>query len=164
MDGTSSGGGHHSGRHWQTYNTRVQSKVRSLANLAAASATCQPAAAARRSQGYTERGTTSGHTLVLPGPGLYTTSGHSRLGMLTLNIHRQHSALALARALGYFAPHAARHTGATGLVAPLGRWLCGVGASIERFFARQGRCRACKARSWHVSLRTADDKHLRRLP
>ena len=34
----------------QTYNTRVQSKVRSLANLAAASATCQPAAAARRSQ------------------------------------------------------------------------------------------------------------------
>ena len=30
--------------------TRVQSKVRSLANLAAASATCQPAAAARRSQ------------------------------------------------------------------------------------------------------------------
>jgi hypothetical protein len=31
-------------------NTRVHSKVRSLANLAAASATCQPAAAARRSQ------------------------------------------------------------------------------------------------------------------
>ena len=34
----------------QTYNTRVQSKVRSLANLAAASAACQPAASARRSQ------------------------------------------------------------------------------------------------------------------
>ena len=31
-----------SGRHAQTYNTRVQSKVRSLANLAAASATCEP--------------------------------------------------------------------------------------------------------------------------
>ena len=44
------GGGTSSGRHAQTYNTRVQSKVRSLANLAAASATCQPAAAARRSQ------------------------------------------------------------------------------------------------------------------
>ena len=44
------GGGNSSGRHAQTYNTRVQSKVRSLANLAAASATCQPAAAARRSQ------------------------------------------------------------------------------------------------------------------
>ena len=43
-------GGTSSGRHAQTYNTRVQSKVRSLANLAAASATCQPAAAARRSQ------------------------------------------------------------------------------------------------------------------
>ena len=41
------GGGNSSGRHAQTYNTRVQSKVR---NLAAASATCQPAAAARRSQ------------------------------------------------------------------------------------------------------------------
>jgi hypothetical protein len=92
MSVTLSGEGASSGRHAQTYNTRVQSKVRSLANLAAASATCQPAAAARRSQGYTERGTTSGHTLVLPGPGLYTTSGHSRLGMLTLNIHRQHSA------------------------------------------------------------------------
>ena len=43
-------GGASSGRRAQTYNTRVQSKVRSLANLAAASATCQPAAAARRSQ------------------------------------------------------------------------------------------------------------------
>ena len=32
--------GTYSGRHAQTYNTRVQSKVRSLANLAAASATC----------------------------------------------------------------------------------------------------------------------------
>ena len=39
-----------SGRHAQTYNTRVQSKERSLANLAAASATCQPAATARHSQ------------------------------------------------------------------------------------------------------------------
>ena len=37
-------------RNTQTYNTRVESKVRSLANLAAASAICQPAAAARRSQ------------------------------------------------------------------------------------------------------------------
>ena len=33
-----------------TYDTRVQSKIHSLANLAAARATCQPAAAARRSQ------------------------------------------------------------------------------------------------------------------
>ena len=33
-----------------TTHTRVQSKIHSLANLAAARATCQPAAAARRSQ------------------------------------------------------------------------------------------------------------------
>jgi hypothetical protein len=33
-----------------TYDTRVQSKIHSLTNLAAAKATCQPAAAARRSQ------------------------------------------------------------------------------------------------------------------
>ena len=32
------------------YDTSVQSKIHSLANLAAARATCQPAAAARRSQ------------------------------------------------------------------------------------------------------------------
>ena len=44
------GGRTSSGRHAQTYNTRVLSKVRSLANLAAASATCQPASVARRSQ------------------------------------------------------------------------------------------------------------------
>ena len=36
--------------HTATYDTRVQSKIHSLANLAAARATCQPAAAARRSQ------------------------------------------------------------------------------------------------------------------
>jgi hypothetical protein len=46
----SSRGGHFQRTTRQTYNTRAQSKVRSLANLAAASATCQPAAAARRSQ------------------------------------------------------------------------------------------------------------------
>jgi hypothetical protein len=42
------------GGHFQrttlTYDTRVQSKIHRLANLAAARATCQPAAAARRSQ------------------------------------------------------------------------------------------------------------------
>jgi hypothetical protein len=38
--------GQYSGRHAQTYDTRVQSKIHSLANLAAARATCQPAAAA----------------------------------------------------------------------------------------------------------------------
>ena len=38
--------GQSSGRHAQTYDTRVQSKIHSLANLAAARATCQPAAAA----------------------------------------------------------------------------------------------------------------------
>ena len=43
-------GGTSSGRHAQTYDTRVQSKIRSLANLAAARATCRLAAAARRSQ------------------------------------------------------------------------------------------------------------------
>jgi hypothetical protein len=49
-DGTA--GGTSSGRRadLQHESRRVQSKVRSLANLAAASATCQPAAAARRSQ------------------------------------------------------------------------------------------------------------------
>ena len=34
----------------QTYDTRVQSKIHSFANLAAARATCRLAAAARRSQ------------------------------------------------------------------------------------------------------------------
>ena len=43
-------GGTSSGRHAQTYDTRVQSKIHSLANLAAARATCRLAAAARRSQ------------------------------------------------------------------------------------------------------------------
>ena len=43
-------GGTTSGRRVQTYDTRVESKIHSLANLAAARATCQPAAAARRSQ------------------------------------------------------------------------------------------------------------------
>ena len=43
-------GGTSSGRHAQTYDTRVQSKIHRLSNLAAARATCQPAAAARRSQ------------------------------------------------------------------------------------------------------------------
>jgi hypothetical protein len=36
--------------HGRPSDTRVQSKIHSLANLAAARATCQPAAAARRSQ------------------------------------------------------------------------------------------------------------------
>ena len=44
------GGGASSGQHAETYDTRVPSKIHSLANLAAARATCQPAAAARRSQ------------------------------------------------------------------------------------------------------------------
>ena len=48
-----------SGRHAQTYNTRVQSKVRSLTNLAAASATCQPAAAARRGLARMDGGQTT---------------------------------------------------------------------------------------------------------
>ena len=43
-------GGTSSGRRTQTYDTRVQSKIHSLANLAAARATCRLAAAARRSQ------------------------------------------------------------------------------------------------------------------
>ena len=62
------GGALAGGRLAQTYNTRVQSKVRSLANLAAASATCQPAAAARRSQarrGAQGGGTCSGRSLGL---------------------------------------------------------------------------------------------------
>ena len=48
------GGGASRGRS----GTRVQSKVHSLANLAAARATCQPAAAARRSQGRPPRSLT----------------------------------------------------------------------------------------------------------
>ena len=42
-------GGHFQRTTVRTYDTRVQSKIHSLANLAAARATCQPAAAARRS-------------------------------------------------------------------------------------------------------------------
>ena len=45
------GGGTSCGRR----STRVQSKIHSLANLAAARATCQPAAAARRSQAAAAR-------------------------------------------------------------------------------------------------------------
>ena len=43
--------GWHYQRTTQAYDTRVQSKIHSLANLAAARATCRLAAAARRSQG-----------------------------------------------------------------------------------------------------------------
>ena len=51
--GTTSG--RHRGVQSDLQHTRVQSEVRSLANLAAASATCQPAANARRTQARREQ-------------------------------------------------------------------------------------------------------------
>ena len=42
------GGGTSSGRHAQTYDTRVQPKIYSLADLAAARATCRLSAGGRR--------------------------------------------------------------------------------------------------------------------
>ena len=47
----------------ETYDTRFQSKIHSLANLAAARATCRLAAAARRSQARRGAQMTIGHVL-----------------------------------------------------------------------------------------------------
>ena len=77
-----SGGDTSSGRHAQTYDTRVESKIHSPANLAAARATCQLAAAARRSQArrgaYPTPGCTRGHGSAPPTaawPRAYTGGG-----------------------------------------------------------------------------------------
>ena len=61
------GGGTSSGRPRQTYHKRVQSKIHSLANLAAVRATCQPAAAARRSLTGPPRSAPHAATQRMPG-------------------------------------------------------------------------------------------------